>query len=136
MEVYDQCVVDKNTAISVLNNKLDWSLGLIFSILYRDVNNKVQVITAVGIKNSNECGPFGRSDPDEWINSYYSNELDVHGGEFYRIIGDSGRNISTTSNKNNDFHTTRVVVNKTHYDVLNSKDDIEISDPFKVQELQ
>ena len=133
-EVYDECVVNRNEAINILNIKSDWSYGLIFSVLYRDDMNKVQVITAVGIKNSDECGPQGQSDSDEWINTYYINALDAHGSVFYRIIGDSGSN-TTSTNESGDFHTTTVTVNGAQYKVLNASEDSNVTDAFKVQEL-
>lgn len=78
-EVYNECVPNRDDAINILNDKIDWIRGLVFSVLYRDNDGSVQVITAVGIKNCEECGPGGIADPDEWINTYYESIMDAHG---------------------------------------------------------
>lgn len=134
-EVYDECVASREEAIIVLNGKTDWSWGFIFSILYKDDEDKVQVITAVGIKNSEDCGPDGITDEDEWANTFYPSALDAHGEEFYRIIGDSGLNDSAGAGNGDELYTTKVNMNGTQYEVLNSKEDAEVSNPFHVQEL-
>lgn len=134
-EVYENCAVNRDAAIEVLNGKLDWCQGLIFSILYRDDDDNVQVITAVGIKNCEDCGPNGVADSDEWANTFYESALDAHGSEFYRITGDSGSNDVSSSNSGDSLYTTKVNVNGTQYEVLNSREDTEINDPFEVQEL-
>lgn len=133
-EVYNECVLNREEAINILNDKIDWIWGLIFSVLYRDNDGNVQVITAVGIKNCEECGPDGIADPDEWINTYYESVMDVHGPGFYRIIGDSGSN-DMSGGTGNDLYTTKVNVNGAHYDVLNPHSETEVDDPFHIQEL-
>lgn len=135
-EVYDECLSNRGEAINILNDKTDWVWGLIFSVLYRDEDNKVQVITAVGIKNCEDCGPNGVADSDEWTNTFYEYATDAHGSEFYRIIGDSGSNdIAGAGGAGGDLYTTKVNVNGSHYDVLNSHSETEVDDPFHVQEL-
>ena len=69
-----------------------------------------------------------------YINTYYINALDAHGSVFYRIIGDSGSN-TTSTNESGDFHTTTVTVNGAQYKVLNASEDSNVTDAFKVQEL-
>ena len=134
-EVYEACADSRDEAINILNNKIDWCWGLIFSVLYRDDDNIVQVLTAVGIKNCDECGPDGVADSDEWTNTFYESTLDAHGSEFYRITGDSGSNDVSSSNSGDSLYTTKVNMNGTQYDVLNSKEDAEVGDPFIVQEI-
>ena len=134
-EVYDECVANRGEAINILNSKTDWTLGLIFSILYRDDEGKVQVLTAVGIKNCEECGPDGVTDSDEWINTYYEYAMDAHGEEFYRITGDSGLTDLVGDGAGDDLYMTKVNVNGAHYDVLNPHSETEVDDPFRVQEL-
>ena len=134
-EVYDECVSSRGEAMDILNNKTDWVWGLIFNILYRDDENRVQVITAVGIKNCDECGPDGITDPDEWVNTYYEYVTDAHGEEFYRITGDSGSIILADTNTGGDLYTTKINMNGAQYNVLNSSEETEISDPFHIQEL-
>lgn len=134
-EVYEACVESRDEAINILNNKIDWCWGLIFSVLYRDDDDIVQVLTAVGIKNCDECGPNGVADSDEWTNTYYEYSTDAHGEEFYRIIGDSGSNGNSGSNNTDELYTTKVNLNGTNYKVLNPRRDTEIADPFQVQEL-
>lgn len=134
-EVYENCVVNRDAAIEVLNGKLDWCQGLIFSILYRDDDDNVQVITTVGIKNCEDCGPDGVVDSDEWTNTFYESALDTHGNEFYRIIGDSGLNDISFGKGGDSLYKTKINMNGIQYDVLNSKEDTEIGDPFIVQEI-
>lgn len=134
-EVYEACVESRDEAINILNNKIDWCWGLIFSVLYRDDDDIVQVLTTVGIKNCDECGPNGVADSDEWANKFYESALDAHGSEFYRITGDSGFNDVSSSNSGDSLYTTKVNMNGTQYDVLNSKEDTEVGDPFIVQEI-
>lgn len=134
-EVYEVCVDSRDEAINILNNKTDWCWGLIFSILYRDDEDKVQVITATGIKNCDKCGPDGHADSDEWANTYYEYATDAHGEEFYRIIRDSGLNDISVGGGGDGLYKTKVNVNGSQYNVLNSKEDTEVGDPFRVQEI-
>jgi hypothetical protein len=134
-EVYDECVANRGEAINILNSKTDWIWGLIFSVLYRDTENKVQVITAIGVKNCEECGPGGEADSDEWTNTYYEYATDAHGEEFYRITSDSGLTDLAGVGTSGDLYTTRVNMNGSQYEVLNPQGETEVSDPFHVQEL-
>lgn len=137
-EIHESCAINRGAAIDIINDKLDWSRGLMFSVLYRDLDNKVQIITAIGIKNSDECGPSGIMDSDEWNNTYYESSLNARGEGFYRIMSDTGfngGNDESFTGDVGDLYTTRVNVNGAYYDVLNSKEDMEIEDPFHIQEL-
>lgn len=135
--IYGECVEDRDAAVGVLNSKTDWCLGLILNILYRDASYIVQVLTAIGIKNCDECGPNGTEDDDKWINTYYESESDAHGEEFYRIVGDSGSNASSHGvGSYTGLHTTKVNMNGSQYEVLNSKEDSEVANPFVIQKLQ
>jgi hypothetical protein len=134
-EVYDDCASNRDEAINILNNKTDWIWGSIFSVLYRDEEGKVQVITAIGVKNCEDCGPNGIANPDAWINTYYEYATDARGEEFYRITSDSGLTDLAGVSATNELYTTKVNMNGTHYDVLNPQEETEVSDPFSVQEL-
>lgn len=134
-EIYPQCMPDKESAMNIFDMKNDWVKGNRFGILYRDWNNDVQIILAVGIKDASECGPHGIANEDEWINTYYEHISDVHGKIFYRIVGDSGYNNTSNNYDNESLYTTTININKAKYEVLNGATDVDISDIFEVQEI-
>ena len=80
---------NKTEAINYLNSRTNWSIGMFCTVLYKNFNNNqtdMEVLVAVGIKNTADCGPTGDPSADKWENKYYPQG--AHGPEFYKIMFD------------------------------------------------
>lgn len=136
---YDGVAPDRGTALEILNTMENWTQGWLFSIMYvssedHQINNidDINVILAVGIKNSNECGPGNNPSENLWIDRSIN-----HGPQFYKIVGDSG-NIepSPAPIQIPNFNRTTVEMNTATYDIINADEsDEKIEDPFRIERL-
>lgn len=136
---YDGVAPDRDSALEILNNMENWTQGGLFSIMYvssedHQINNidDINVILAVGIKNSNECGPGNNQSENLWLDRSLN-----HGPQFYKVIGDSGSiEPSPSPIPLPNLHTTTVEVNTATYDVLNANgQDETVEDPFRIEQL-
>lgn len=121
-------------AINYLNSRTNWSIGMLCTVLYLNTNNNqndVEVLVAIGIKNTAECGPTGQIDSDKWKNKYYPQG--DYGPEFYKIMFDSNNSSDSSSSdvtNSIDLYTTTINMGGSSYDVSNEDRDQEVSDPL------
>lgn len=122
---------NRTDAINYLNSRTNWSIGMFCTVLYKNLNNNqedMEVLVAVGIKNTADCGPTGKNDADKWVNQYYPNG--AYGPEFYKIMFDSNADSSGGKGGDVDLYTTIVNMSGSSYEVSNEDGDQVISDPL------
>lgn len=127
----------RDEAIAYLDSRENWSIGMFCTVLYTSGNDNqgdVDVLVAVGVKDSSECGPAGEPSADDWQNKYYPDK--VCGREFYKIMYDSGETTpSGDTGSDVTLYTTNINMGGTSYEVSNEDGDQNVTDPLQFLNL-